>query len=295
MSLRLFACLALVFTGLAAPRASALERGLDLERGSVSGEDTADAPAAAAITPSLPCEVIISVPEQRLLVVRNGMWQERYSVSTSRFGVGDSFGSYKTPSGRFRVCHKIGGDLPHGAVLKHRAATGEIVHANARGRDPIVTRILWLDGVEAKNAHARGRGIYIHGTPEESRIGEPVSWGCVRMRSRDIEEVFDAVDVGTPVRIVEERLPKLKKWTPSKPVLIAKQERKPAVEESAAAARQPPKPEKAAGALSKISFPSASSSETLEVAPAKRGPLVATNSDRTRTLKGSILFHDLEN
>jgi lipoprotein-anchoring transpeptidase ErfK/SrfK len=127
-------------------------------------------------------EVVISVADQRLVVLREGMWVEKFKVSTSKFGVGDSYGSYKTPVGRHRICDKIGEGLPLGSVIKHRNATGEILPANAPGRDPIVTRILWLEGLEQKNANARSRGIYIHGTVEEEKVGSPVSYGCIRMR-----------------------------------------------------------------------------------------------------------------
>jgi hypothetical protein len=116
------------------------------------------------------------------------------------------------------VSEKIGEDLTPGAVLNHRQPTGEVLPANAKGRDPIVTRIIWLDGTEAQNQNARARGIYIHGTAEESKIGQPVSWGCVRMRSKDVIEVFEQVPVGTTVNIITEKLPRIAKYTPPKPV-----------------------------------------------------------------------------
>ena len=72
---------------------------------------------------------------------------------------------------------------------------------NAPGRDPIVTRILHLKGLEAQNRHTFGRTIYIHGTPEEAKIGMPASYGCIRMRSRDVIELFDTVGVGARVEV----------------------------------------------------------------------------------------------
>jgi lipoprotein-anchoring transpeptidase ErfK/SrfK len=165
-----------------------------------------------------PISILISVPEQKLVVLRDGGLLRKYPISTSKFGVGDSYGSYKTPVGRLRVADKIGDDLTIGAVLNHRQATGEVLPANAKGRDPIVTRIIWLDGTEEQNQNARARGIYIHGTPEESKIGQPVSWGCIRMRSKDVIEVFDDVPVGTPVNIITEKLPRIAKYEPPKPV-----------------------------------------------------------------------------
>ena len=179
------------------------------------------AAVASTQTDSAPVDLVISVADQKMVVLREGGFLKKYQVSTSRFGVGDTLGSYKTPLGTLRVWEKLGGELPSGAVLKHRAATGEILAANAPGRDPIVSRILWLEGLEAQNDNARGRGIYIHGTTEESNIGRPVSWGCIRMRSEDVIELFDMVPVGSMVRITGESLPHFPKWKPAPPVIIA--------------------------------------------------------------------------
>jgi hypothetical protein len=111
------------------------------------------------------------------------------------------------------VTKKIGYGLPEGAVFKSRRFTGEVLPVNAPGRDPIVTRILWLDGRESHNRNSFGRFIYIHGTPEERNIGLPVSYGCIRMRSRDVVSLFDRVGLGARVDIFREslaqRLPKL--------------------------------------------------------------------------------------
>ena len=178
---------------------------------------------ASADSDLAPVDVLISVPDQKMLVLREGGWVKKYRISTSRFGIGDNFGSYKTPAGRLRVWEKLGGDLPSGAVIKHRAATGEILPANAPGRDPIVSRILWLEGLDSQNGNARGRGIYIHGTTEEVNIGKPVSWGCIRMRSEDVIELYDVVPAGAMVTISEEGLPRFAKWKPAPPVLIASQ------------------------------------------------------------------------
>lgn len=162
-------------------------------------------------------EVVVSVAEQKLLVLRDGMWTHRFPVSTSKFGLGDAYGSYKTPLGKLRVCQKIGAGLPPGSVMQHRNPTGEILPVNARGRDPIVTRIMWLEGLEPGNDNARGRGIYIHGTVEESKIGKPVSYGCIRMKSRDVLDLFEAVPMGSIVSIQQEKLPKAKRWSPPPP------------------------------------------------------------------------------
>jgi hypothetical protein len=166
-------------------------------------------------------ELLVSVHDQKMAVVQNGMLLAKYPISTSKYGLGDSRGSYKTPLGRLRVCEKYGDALAAGAVMKGRNATGEIIKVNAPGRDPIVTRILWLEGMEEQNRNARNRAIYIHGTPEESRIGDPVSWGCIRMRSKDVIALYDQVPVGTEIVIQEERLPRLPKYDPERAILIA--------------------------------------------------------------------------
>lgn len=165
--------------------------------------------------------VVISVAEQKLVLLRDGALLRKFPISTSKYGVGDSFGSYQTPLGRLRVCDKVGDDLTAGAVLKQRHATGEVLPVNAPGRDPIVTRILWLDGLEAQNENARHRGIYIHGTTEESRIGDPVSYGCIRMRSKDVLELFEQVPLEATVTILEEKLPRFAKYTPRKAPVVA--------------------------------------------------------------------------
>jgi lipoprotein-anchoring transpeptidase ErfK/SrfK len=145
--------------------------------------------------------VRVSVPEQRMTVFRHGHPVASYPVSTSKFGLGDVPGSNCTPLGKMAVAQKIGGGAPLGMKFKDRRPTGEIVPVNAPGRDPIVTRILWLRGLEKGNANAFERMIYIHGTPEEARLGTPASYGCIRMRSRDVAELFDTVGKGAQVLV----------------------------------------------------------------------------------------------
>jgi lipoprotein-anchoring transpeptidase ErfK/SrfK len=148
--------------------------------------------------------VVVSVPEQRLAVVdrERGALLATYPISTSKFAIGDLPGSRGTPLGELEVAQKIGGGAPLGAVFKSRRRTGEILPPDAPGRDPIVTRILWLRGKEAQNRNAYGRYIYIHGTAEERSIGTPASYGCIRMRSRDVAQLYDVVGWGARVSIV---------------------------------------------------------------------------------------------
>jgi lipoprotein-anchoring transpeptidase ErfK/SrfK len=146
--------------------------------------------------------VIVSVPDQRLVVLDHGLRVGSYPVSTSKFGLGDRPRSYATPLGTLQVASKTGAGAPIGAVFKGKRPTGEILRPNSRGRDPIVTRILHLRGLDRGNSRAYGRGIYIHGTAEERKIGQPASYGCIRMKSKDVIQVFDQVPVGTKVEIM---------------------------------------------------------------------------------------------
>jgi hypothetical protein len=259
--------------------------------------------AAGQEAESLP-DVIISVPEQKLMVMRDGMWVHKFRISTSKFGIGDSYGSYKTPLGKLRVCDKIGGGLNSGSVIKHRHATGEILPVNAPGRDPIVTRILWLEGLEAGNEHAKARGIYIHGTIEESKIGEPVSYGCIRMKSHDVIDLYDAVPVGSIVSIQNEKLPRLRHWTPQPEPIIAANKAP-----EAEADRHPVKP--IAEKLEPVKSPPRIAEKTPEARPTGKfmgeGHRVLSYkaaaelhrgnspsfSSPSEAMKGSILFADL--
>ena len=145
--------------------------------------------------------VRISVPDQKMLVFKKGVEIARYDVSTSKFGVGGHAGSFTTPLGEMEVAKKIGEGARSGMKFHGRRATGEIVAPNSLGRDPIVSRILWLRGLEPQNRDAFARCIYIHGTAEEWRIGTPASYGCIRMRSHDVIELFSILGVGARVEV----------------------------------------------------------------------------------------------
>src|SRR5580765_7382557 len=153
-------------------------------------------------------QVVISVRDQKLVLMRNGSKVATYPISTSMFGLGDAWGRMTTPLGYLAVEKKIGDNVPVGAVFHKRRLTGEVLQPNAPGRDPITTRIIWLRGLEPQNAHAFQRGIYIHGTPEEKTIGRPASYGCIRMKSSDVTELYNRVPLGAVVQIIPDRLPK---------------------------------------------------------------------------------------
>ncbi|MDQ6861057.1 MAG: L,D-transpeptidase, partial [Verrucomicrobiota bacterium] len=145
--------------------------------------------------------IVVSVPDQELAFVQHEKLVARFPVSTSKFGVGDGVGTYQTPLGVMYVSAKLGDGLPLGSVIKSRVATGEVVAPNAPGRDTIVSRVLWLRGKEDQNRNARERCIYIHGTAEERRVGRPASYGCIRMKSKDVIALYSRVHIGTPVMI----------------------------------------------------------------------------------------------
>src|SRR5437867_8594978 len=158
---------------------------------------------ASCAAPDTQHHIVISTREQKLALLDRGNVVAIYPVSTSKFGLGDWRGSRFTPLGQLQIAEKIGDNAPPGAVFKDRRRTGEIVLPDSPGRDPIVTRILWLRGLEPQNANAFTRDIYIHGTPEERLIGTPASYGCIRMRSRDIINLYDIVGIGAGVTIVD--------------------------------------------------------------------------------------------
>jgi len=158
---------------------------------------------ASCAAPDTQHHIVISTRDQKLALLDRGTLLATYPVSTSKFGIGDRPGSRFTPLGQLQIAEKIGDNEPPGAVFKDRRRTGEIVLANSPGRDPIVTRILWLRGLESQNANAFARDIYIHGTPEERLIGMPASYGCIRMRSTDVVQLYNIVGIGAAVTIVE--------------------------------------------------------------------------------------------
>lgn len=137
---------------------------------------------------------------QRLSFKRGRATAKAFPISTSKFGLGSEEGSFKTPTGHFRIAEKIGAGRPADIAYKSRVpvkASPEMVAAD----DLVMSRILWLEGLDAANANTHARYIYIHGTNHEEQIGEPASHGCIRMRNTDIVELFELVEVGTPVVI----------------------------------------------------------------------------------------------
>lgn len=158
----------------------------------------------------------ISLPAQTLeLFDDDGRLLRCYSVSTARNGAGEMNGSFCTPRGAHVIRARIGEGQPENTVFVRRRPTGEIwtpeLAGRFPGRDWILTRILWLSGLEPGfnrlgTVDTMRRFIYLHGSPDPVDMGTPGSIGCVRMRNADIIDLFDRVPVGTRVDIVEFRV-----------------------------------------------------------------------------------------
>ena len=142
----------------------------------------------------------VSIRDQQLILKENEKAIRTYPVSTSQFGIGTEEGSFRTPTGRFRVAEKIGGDMTNGTVFVGRVPLRPD-EAPPPTEDLVTSRILWLDGLDEQNVNTRDRFVYIHGTKHEDKIGTAASHGCVRMRNADVIELFEIVDEGTPVVI----------------------------------------------------------------------------------------------
>ncbi|MDP2238548.1 MAG: L,D-transpeptidase [Burkholderiales bacterium] len=153
----------------------------------------------------------INISSQELVIIDdNNSVIQRYPVSTSKHGAGELNGSYCTPRGRHIVRAKIGAGQPTNTVFVGRRPTGEMYSPELLDkypdRDWILTRILWLSGCEIGfnrlgQVDTMRRYIYIHGSPDSVEMGQPASIGCIRMKNKDIIELFDQVTPGTPVNI----------------------------------------------------------------------------------------------
>ncbi len=142
----------------------------------------------------------ISIRDQRLDLVDGDSLLASYSISSSRFGLGSEEGSLKTPLGKFRVGEKIGAEMPLNTIFRGRIPIAPDEDP-ASEEDLVLTRILWLDGLEEHNTNTRDRFIYIHGTNHEDDIGQPASHGCIRMKNADLITLFDQIPTGAEVHI----------------------------------------------------------------------------------------------
>ncbi|WP_372843023.1 L,D-transpeptidase family protein [Psychrobacter sp.] len=159
--------------------------------------------------------IVINVAEQTLTLYQHDKEMNQYTVSTAKNGIGSQQDSGCTPLGKHFIAEKIGADEPINAVFIGRVPTGEIYSAELGkqhpDRDWILSRILWLSGMEEgvnKGSNSQGgcdtyqRYIYIHGTSDSEPMGVPLSHGCVRMRNKDMIELFAQIEEGTPVYII---------------------------------------------------------------------------------------------
>jgi L,D-transpeptidase catalytic domain/Sel1 repeat len=151
-----------------------------------------------------PYRIVISVHDQRMALLKGSTPVAQYLVSTAKNGAGEALDSGRTPRGRHAIGEKIGAGASIGTVFVDREPTNEIIAINTPGRLPVVTRILRLRGVEEKNQNTFERLIYLHGSPIENLLGTPASGGCIRMRSEEIVDLFERVEVGTEISIFEE-------------------------------------------------------------------------------------------
>src|SRR6266480_4624629 len=166
--------------------------------------------AVRQLTASTAAEIVVSIPDQTLALLEGQRVMARYRVSTSKFGNGDNVGSYRIPLGTLFVSGKFGDLLPVGTVIKNRAPTGEVIAVDVPNRDAIISRVIWLRGMERQNSAAHDR----------CHIGKPFSFGCIRMRSRDVIALYDSVHIGMHVTIGEKPIDELLPM--EKPTLLSR-------------------------------------------------------------------------
>lgn len=155
--------------------------------------------------------LIVQIKTQKMYYFKNGKLLKRYTISSSKYGIGNAAGSNKTPLGVHTIKTRFGNGAKKGTIFKARQNTGKIAkiyHDDAPAKaDYVTTRIMWLSGLESgvnsgKNIDSYKRYIYIHGTPEEGRLGRPASHGCIRMFNSDVIKLYKKAPVGTLVNII---------------------------------------------------------------------------------------------
>lgn len=155
--------------------------------------------------------IYVAAKRQKMYVIENGEITSSYTISTAKNGIGSKRGSKKTPEGLHKVAEKVGDGIPANTIISHKMATDEkasiVLAPKTTNLDLITTRVLHLKGMEDGKNSGEGcdsynRGIFIHGTHEEGLLGKPASKGCVRMANKDVIELFENVEVGTFVVIL---------------------------------------------------------------------------------------------
>ena len=149
--------------------------------------------------PEANTRIEVSIQQQTLTLFRNGESEFSAPVSTAAKGVGFNEGSHQTPTGRFIIRERIGEGAPLFTFFKGRRPLGI---GNDQSDDAILTRILWLEGLDEENSNTYRRYIYFHGTHEENLIGRPASHGCIRLNNKDMLKLFDHAAIFTRVDII---------------------------------------------------------------------------------------------
>ena len=144
----------------------------------------------------------VSIDDQTLKVFEGNHCIREYPVSTAVKGMGFELGSYRTPTGRFRIAEMIGGGEPQGTIFKNRLPVGFWQEGSSNDGDLILSRILRLDGLESENANTFDRLIYIHGTNHTDKLGQPSSHGCIRLGNAEIVELFEMVSEGDELVVI---------------------------------------------------------------------------------------------
>ena len=155
---------------------------------------------ANRIWPEADTRIEVSIQEQALTLFKNEERQFSVPVSTGAKGIGFSEGSHQTPTGRFVIRERIGEGAPLHTFFKGRRPLGI---GSSQSEDAILTRILWLEGLDEENSNTFRRYIYFHGTHEEDLIGRPASHGCIRLNNGDMLNLFDQVPLFTRVNIIK--------------------------------------------------------------------------------------------
>ena len=155
--------------------------------------------------------LFVSVTNQKMYHIKNNTIIDEYIISTSEFGIGSKAGSNKTPLGMHQIKSKHGGETPIYCRMTGRVFNGDIskIYTDKKKSktDDITSRIFWLEGLEegvnkGKNIDSYKRYIYIHGTSEEGRLGSPASHGCIRMKNKEVIDLYNTIEVGTLVLIL---------------------------------------------------------------------------------------------
>jgi UDP-N-acetylmuramate--alanine ligase len=150
----------------------------------------------------------VSIGQQEVFLIENKQIVKRYRCSTAANGAGNKKDSGKTPLGWHRIGAKIGDELTMGAILKDREWTGQVWKGEDTDKDLILSRILWLEGLEeginrGGNVDSYGRYIYIHGTNAIDDLGRPTSAGCIRLDPREVIDLYERAETGTRVLITK--------------------------------------------------------------------------------------------